>query len=314
MKRINLITILFFSLVSFGQTPMNKVVFYDSIGKETFSKEYSFKEIIKEYNIVKAIYEVEYFQKNQDKFILKSRYFVNDKKKLTRHGACIYYFETGKTREIKDYENGQPIKSKSWHENGNIESEKKYFYDDKEARYNYLTENYWDENNNHTVINGNGILEEILRENDTIIFTGKIKNGLKDGIWKTKSSDYPKFEELYEDGVFKNGIIYKSSTKIRKYNSKLSNANPIGGFQEFRKKIAQNIKKSGLTSSYKGNLVFKFTVDENGELVDFSKVEGIHEELYLKLIEIIKNTAKWESGIYKGLEVKSKFTLPITLN
>ena len=37
-----------FSLLSFGQSSNDKVIFYDSISKETFSKEYSFKKIIKE--------------------------------------------------------------------------------------------------------------------------------------------------------------------------------------------------------------------------------------------------------------------------
>ena len=51
MKKIILVAVLFFSLVSFGQTPISKVIFYDSIRKETFSKDYSFKKIIKEYNL-----------------------------------------------------------------------------------------------------------------------------------------------------------------------------------------------------------------------------------------------------------------------
>lgn len=313
MKKIIFTAILFFSLFSFGQTPISKVVFYDSIGKETFSKDYSFKEIIKEFNLEKAIYEVEYFQKNQDKFILKSRYFVNDKNKLTRHGECVYYYETGKTREIKDYENGQPIKSKSWYENGKIESEKRYFFDDKEGQYKYYIDNYWDENNNNNVINGNGTLEELLRENDTLIFTGIIKNGLKDGVWKTKNSNYPKIEELYENGILKNGILYKSSIKIRKYSLRQVNAAPICGFTEFKNRLGQRIKSIKFKPKHNGRIIVKFVVDENGNLTNFQSENNLPENLYKQLINSINAISVWEPSLYNGREVKQHFTLPIII-
>jgi len=119
---------------------------------------------------------------------------------------------------------------------------------------------------------------------------------------------------IYKDGVFVKGKIIKSNKLVREYFVEVISAIPQGGMREFRLKLAQNIKQSGLASSYKGNFVFKFAVDQNGELVNFSTVGAINEELYLKLVEIIKVSGKWESGIYNGREVKQYFTLPINLN
>ena len=312
MKKIILIAVLFLSLISFGQTPINKVVFYDSIIKETFSKDYSFKKIIKEYNLEKTSYEVEFYSKSNNVDVLNYRCFVNDKAKLTRHGVCTNFYDSGAIKEIENYENGNLFGiTKNWYENGNLLFEGEFkIINEKRTLYFY---NYWDKNGVQKVKDGNGIFEEFDIENKEMSLTGNIKDGLKDGVWKTTSSNFPKKESIYKNGVFIKGKIIKSEKSERVYFEETISAKPVNGMNEFRTKIAQNIKKSGLTNSYKGNLKFKFVVDENGELVNFSKVEGVHEELYLKLIEIIKKSGKWESGIYFGREVKQYFTLPITL-
>lgn len=313
MKKFFFTAVLFFSLLSFGQTPISKIIFYDSIRKETFAKEYSFKKIIKEYNLEKKSYEVEYFSKINNVEVLDYRYLVNDKAKLTRHGECTYFYDSGAKKEIENYENGSLLGiTKKWYENGNLWFEGEYkILKEKKTLFYY---NYWDKNGVQKVKDGNGVFEEFYIDNEEKIFTGIIKNGLKDGIWKSINSNFPKNEVVYKDGVFVKGKIIKSNSLVREYFHEAVNAKPDGGMQEFRNKIGLKIKNSGLTSNYKGKIVYKFTVDENGELVNFSKVEGIHEELYLKLIQIIKDAAKWESGIYNGREVKQYFSLPITLN
>lgn len=312
MKKFILVAVLFYSLLSFGQTPINKVIFYDSIRKETFSKEYSFKKIIKEYNLEKTSYEVEYYSKINNVDVLNYRCFVNDKKELTLHGEFISFYDSGAKNEIKNYENGTRIGiTKKLYENGNLWFEGEYkTVKEEDLLFHY---NYWDKNGVQKVKDGNGIFEEFFGKDDDVVFTGKIKNGLKDGVWKIDTSDYPKIEEVYEKGVFKTGTIYKSLTDIRKYNTRQVHASPIGGMNDFRMKLAQNIKKSSLSLNYRGKFNIKFVVDGNGNLIDFKANENINDELFSKLIEIIKSTSKWESGIYNGREVKQYFTLPIII-
>ena len=142
MKKIILVAGLFFSLLSFGQTSNDKVVFYDSIGKETFSKKYYFKEIIKEYNLEKEIYEVEYFQKSQNSDIKVSNYFVNDKNRLTPHGKYTFYYPSGSIKTIDNYEDGRILGiTKKWYENGNLCFEGEYKFVNEEKllfHYNYF--------------------------------------------------------------------------------------------------------------------------------------------------------------------------------
>lgn len=312
MKKFIFIAILFFSLVSFGQTPIHKVIFYDSIRKETFTKEYSFKKIIKEYNLEKTSYEVEYFSKINDIDVLNYRCFVNDKAKLTLHGEFTTFYDSGAKNELENYEEGSRIGStKKWYKNGELCFEGEYkTVEEEKLLFHY---NYWDKNGVQKVKNGNGTFEEIFGEEDEVIFSGKIKNGLKDGIWKNTNSSFPKNEEIYKNGNFISGVLYRSSSSLRKYSSRQVNSSPIGGMNDFRMKLAQNIKKSSLALNYRGKFNIKFVVDENGDLIDFKAKENINDELFSKLIEIIKSTSQWESGIYNGREVKQYFTLPIII-
>jgi antitoxin component YwqK of YwqJK toxin-antitoxin module len=165
MKNIILVAGLFFSLLSFGQTPIDKVVFYDSIGKETFSKKYYFKEIIKEYNLEKEIYEVEYFQKSQNSDIKISNYFVNDKNRLTPHGKYTFFYPSGSIKTIDNYEDGRILGiAKKWYENGNLWLESEYkIIKEKKIIFYY---NYWDKNGVQKVKDGNGVFEEFYIDNE----------------------------------------------------------------------------------------------------------------------------------------------------
>lgn len=312
MKKFVFTAVLFFSLVSFGQTPIHKVIFYDSIYKETSSKEYSFKKIIKDYNLEKKSYEVEYYSKINNSDVLNYRFFANDKVNLTPNGLFTNFYDSGMKSEVLNFENGKLSGiTKKWHKNGKLSFEGEYkIIKEENVLFHY---NYWNKNGEQKVKNGNGNFEEFNTENEESIFTGKIKNGLKDGIWTTISSDYPKTEEVYEKGVFKTGTIYKSLTNIRKYNTRQVNAGPIGGMNDFRMKLAQNIKNSSLAYNYRGKFYIKFVVNGNGDLVDFRAKENINDDLFQKLIEIVKSTSQWESGIYNGREIKQYFTLPIVI-
>ncbi len=312
MKKIIFIAVLFFSIISIGQTSNDKVIYLDSLGKDSDSDNYFSKKIIKEYNLEKKSYEVEYFSKINNVDVLNYRCSVSDKTKLTLDGEFIYYYDSGVKKVVQNYNNDTLFGvNKEWYEDGKLCFEGEYKLKDKEILlYHY---NYWDKNGVQKAKNGNGIFEEFYDENDESSFVGKIKNGLKDGIWKTNTSDYPKIEEVYEKGVFKTGTIYKSLTDLRKYNTRHVSASPIGGMNDFRMKLAQTIKRSSLASNYRGKFNIKFVVDQNGDLVNFRANDNINDELFEKLIEIIKSTSQWESGIYNGREVKQYFTLPIVI-
>jgi antitoxin component YwqK of YwqJK toxin-antitoxin module len=313
MKKIILIAVLFFSLISFGQTPINKVIFYDSIRKETFSKDYYFKEIIKEYNLEKDAYEVEYFQKSQNIDVKISNYFINDKNKLTLHGKYTYYYPSGSIKKIDNYENGIILGiTKKWYEDGKLCFEGEYkFINGEKLLFHY---NYFDKNGVQKLKDGFGIFEEFYEENIQKSFIGNIKNGLKDGLWKSTNLNFPKNEVIYENGIFVKGKIIKSENLAREYFKDPVNANPEGGMQEFRNIIAKNVQKSSSNIKYKGKFNIKFVVDENGELINFKSNENLNDELFKNLIEIIKSSGKWESAIYNGKEVKQYFALPIIIN
>ena len=65
MKKFVFTAVLFFSLVSFGQSSNDKVVYLDSLGLETDSISFKTKKVIEDFNLEKNIYNVkEYSSQN----------------------------------------------------------------------------------------------------------------------------------------------------------------------------------------------------------------------------------------------------------
>ena len=92
------------------------------------------------------------------------------------HGDWTFYFENGVVREEAYYES----------------TDKK------------IIKNYWEEDGNQIIKDGNGYYSEYFEDNKVVFLSGEIKNGKRTGIWKTYFSDGKLKEEcLYEDNIYK---------------------------------------------------------------------------------------------------------------
>lgn len=103
-----------------------------------------------------------------------------DRDILKKDGEFIYYYKNGAKEAVvnysEDHKNGKEI---NWYESQNKKSEKQNIWDSKTKKSQNLILNFWDENKNQTVVDGEGEYEE--KEN-FIIQKGTIKNGLKQGV------------------------------------------------------------------------------------------------------------------------------------
>ena len=134
MKKIILVAGLFFSLLSFGQTPIDKVIYKDSDFNEVDSINYIHKYIIKNYNEEKEIYDVEKFVKINEKIILEAIYQISDKNNFVLNGICKI-FKENKVQNISNYKdnrlNGEYYE---YYEDGKIKVEGEYkIKNDKEV-------------------------------------------------------------------------------------------------------------------------------------------------------------------------------------
>ena len=314
MKKIIFTAILFFSLLSFGQTSIHKVVFYDSIGRETISKDYFSKQIIKEYDLEKANYEVERYTRIANLDILKIRFFVSDKFKLIKNGVETSFYDTGEIEEIKNYDNGQPIDSKSWYKNGKAKLEMRYFFDLNEKQYNNSIDNYWDTDFVQKVKDGNGEYQFSLNVNENgLIIKGNVIDGKLVGKWNTLPDVYPYFEEYYSKGKLLNGVRKISKSESKYYTEISIQPKPLDGMNEFRRLIGTQIKTKKQKESIDGTVIAKFIVDDNGKIQNPVIVKSLNEYFDNQLIDVLKKSEKWTPGSFRGMNVKTYFTLPVRI-
>ena len=194
---------------------MSKKIFLDSLNRETTPENYSYTRIITNYSQKSVRYVVTDFYKNGRKKMTGS---TLDRDILKKDGEFICYYKNGAKESIinylEDHKSGQEI---NWYENQSKKSEKQNLWESKTKKSQTLILNYWDENKNQTVIDGNGECEE------TDKFTtqkGTIKNGLKQGTWQ--GSDILRkitFIDNYDRGILISGVSIDENNVKSSYSS-----------------------------------------------------------------------------------------------
>lgn len=217
MKRnILLLLLLIISANVFSQiNVMSKKIFLDSLNRETTPENYSYSRVITNYSQKSARYVVTDFYKNGRKKMTGS---TLDRDILKKDGEFICYYKNGAKESVINYsEDHKSGKEINWYENQSKKSEKQNLWDSKTKKSQTLILNYWDENKNQTVIDGNGEYEETDKY---ITQKGTIKNGLKQGTWQ--GSDILSkitFIDNYDRGVLISGVSIDENNVKSSYSS-----------------------------------------------------------------------------------------------
>lgn len=312
MKKIILVIVLFFSLVSFGQSSNDKVIYKDSDFNEVDSINYIHKYIIKKYNEKKDIYEVEKFVKINEKTVLEAVYQVKDKYNFVLNGFCKI-FKENKIQSISNYINnrlnGDYIE---YYEDGKIKTEGEYkIQNDKEIFY---YKNYWDLNGKQLIKEYNGHFEYL--HDDKILIEGEIINGLVNGKWVSKNQEFPKYEFNFKNNELIDGIIYKSENNKRKIKRNES-ASPKNGFENFQKNLKEGIQimlNRAHVSPGNYKVIVRFVVYEDGSIQEIEVVKNGEVYLESDVKSIFKNLDYWNSEVVNGIEIKKKLTQPIIID
>lgn len=188
MKKTTICILLLLSTLNYAQTEIalgenDKLIYLDSTWIETSKENHEYYRIVKDYNLELKEYKVlEYFKSNQ----LRKETILNGKGFGSTNGEETVYYENGKKLSMINYVNGMPTgKSISWYDNGNIKEEGEYTGNYEIAGKHYKLTQYWDEKNNHQVIDGNGTYS--CGDKVDYIETGAYKNGFKDGVIEGKN-------------------------------------------------------------------------------------------------------------------------------
>lgn len=212
-KNVFIIFLLISSVNLFGQiNVVSKKIFLDSLNREATPENFVYTRVITNYSQKSARYVVTDFYKNGRK---KMTGCTLDRDILKKDGEFICYFKNGSKESVVNYSDDHKVgKEINWYENQSKKSEKQNSWNPKTKTSQTLILNFWDENKNQTVVDGNGEYEETDK---FVTQKGIIKNGLKQGVW-TGNDALRKisFTDNYDQGILISG------TSIDENNIKLS--------------------------------------------------------------------------------------------
>lgn len=306
MKKLFFLTVLC-SISAFSQTTNDKKVFLDSLYKETAEGNHKYYRIIKDYGLTKDTYKFETYTKNGVKRIEGT---VSDKETLTREGEFLWYYENGNKEILVTYSKSIPIgKEIKWYENGNKKTEAFYTDENVKTGRNFRVDQYWDTKGNHTVIDGNGVY---TIDDEYSTFSGNLKNGFKDGVWKCNYLKIDEsFTEIYDNGNLVSGVFTDSDKTTHEYFQLEVQPKPIKGMQDFYNYFGQNIKMPKRIKNITGKILIEFVIDKEGKIVEPKIVKSLDPELDQQAIAVLMRYENWIPGQQRGQNIRCRYSLPL---
>jgi TonB family protein len=304
--------LLIFTSILFSQGNQDKVMFLDSLNLEATAENYDIKRIIKDYYLTPEKSEYQYLE------YYKSGVVKSDKKLSGKDGGyyigeMVDYYKNGNKKSSSFYENKkQSGKFSVWYENGKIKEEGRYDPDNLGTAKYYLVGNMWNEQGIKIVENGNGMYEI---NSGKIHEKGEYKNGLKNGVW-TLSTEKNSYVEEYREGNFLKGQLTDENGEKKDYLVLEKRPEPKKGLENFYNFISKSFTptREALASKIKGRIIVSFVIDKDGSIVDIKIMRGLGHGLDEEAIRVLRTCPLWTPGEQRGLKVKCKYSLPISLD
>jgi antitoxin component YwqK of YwqJK toxin-antitoxin module len=302
--------LLVLSNIIYSQDNNKKLFYTDAFFVTSNENNFEYIKEIEDYETNKKNYPVKIYYKSGKIYLTGN---TLDKDKVLLHGKCLYYYENGKKKRIANYENNKLIdKQYYYHENGlfKLESEIEVSKNKKESIIKIL--NFFDENNVQKVINGEG--EYVDQESDNETSFGVIKNFVKEGIWKGRIIDKKaEFTEQYNKGKLTAGNSIDSLKNKYSYNLVRETASPKKGMNDFYSYVKNcGVIPRNIDGYVTGKILVIFDVNEKGALENVSAYSQDQFGVTENAVKLISKYENWIPGKYRGMLVKTHFTLPIT--
>jgi len=298
--------------LSFSQTPVSKMVYFDSLWKESTEDNYSYYRIIKDYYSKPDddLYSIFDYYKSG---VLQMEGTSTDKDALIQEGQFAYYYENGNKKTISKFINCRLSgKQFNWYEDGKPKSEIEYLENQEEGSSDSKINQYWNAENIQTVIDGNGYYEYSEKG---FFESGKVKNGFHDGNWKGrgKNPSYT-FAESYENGRLISGISIDSSNIEHNYKKAHQRPMPKKGMNNFYSYIGRRMRiPNAARNTVFGKIYLTFVIETDGSIVEIKIIKGLGYGLDEEAIRVLKNYKEWVPGVMRGIPVRVLYTLPITI-
>jgi antitoxin component YwqK of YwqJK toxin-antitoxin module len=308
MKHYLLLIFLYFvSCSSFSQTATDSAMYLDSLHNLGTAENYKYIRIVQDYQTPnKESYQVKDFYKS-GKIAMSGASLNRDK--IVKTGPFVYYYENGKRKSIINYEldkaNGNYYE---FYENGNKKLQGEWIVDNKTVLPDTKIISYWDENATQTIQDGNGFFDEIYG-----VGKGKIKNNLKDSIWTGENKKFKfTYIENYKNGELVSGISIDSNQVEHKYTTSEIRPIPKKGMSDFNNHISRTFKCPKI-EGLKGKIYVSFVVETDGSIADVKVLRDMGYGTGAEAIRVVTSYKGWIPGEQRGIKVRCKFSLPITV-
>jgi membrane associated rhomboid family serine protease len=216
--------------------------------------------------------------------------YLND----LRHGVFIYYSDHGTYSSAGRYDKEQAVgKWENFHWNGKLQSEIVYSQET-------FVKNLWDSLGNAMVTNGVGKFKR-WHLNGTLAEEGSYEGGRREGYWYGyHSNGKPYFQELYRDNRLVKGVSEGVDGKRYVYDQLSEFPFPEKGMDNFKKYIAENIRKPNDVNAASGMVKVVFNVGVDGTLWDFVIMQGLTRACDEEAIRLIKAGPAWRPALLHG--------------
>ena len=284
----------------------------DSLGFHTNNKDYKYIRIVENYqNQPNLFVFTEYYRSEK----IRMKAISTNKDEPRFEGPRIDYYENGnKKRETQYSKNQINGKQTEWYENQNKKFERIIKTDPKTLKTVTQILQYWNENNEQKVIDGNGFYEET---NGGTTEKGEIKNSRKQGVWTGKAKlTNSTFTETYENGELISGISTDNNNIEHPYQVLFKKPEYKEGMTAFYQYIGKNYRLPNGVQAKPGEkpkLVALFNVDTDGKIIDIKIIKDLGLGTGEEAIRVLKKAPNWIPGTSRGIPAKVSFTLPIAI-
>jgi protein TonB len=81
----------------------------------------------------------------------------------------------------------------------------------------------------------------------------------------------------------------------------------------FRNYIAERVKfpEDAINNSISGTVYISFVIDKDGSVTNVEVLRGVHDVIDNAVVNVIKNSPRWEPGINEGKYVRVKYSIAI---
>lgn len=256
-------------------------------------------------------------------------------------GPFIYYYENGQLKLTGLNSNGKPTgEVLAYYENGKPKSVVAYksSLDISSFSESFKLLNYWDNQGNELVKNGYGTCKcefEILSTNydfwqedivesekninylyqdfdESYLWEGSVKDGLRNSIWKAYRNGVLELEEHYDNGSFVFGTRFNVDSTV-KYTALEEVAEPEKGIVSFYKFVGNTMRypADARRKGIEGKVFVQFIVNRDGSLSNVKSIRAPHAILADEAVRVVKIAPKWKPGKQRGKAVRQKMVIPL---